>query len=444
MATSHGTDRITAIVVRASVIIALSLTLLVAVHSVFTGHISYARLFAGGMIAVYFFIAELVTRKQHYIFAGWMVMLVYTAITVSTLLLWGLNAPVGVLAIGFIVFLSGVMLGPKHIPWVISFVVVFLFGVQYIHASGYIRPDLHELGQPSHYFDVLTYVTILGAFALLSWLSGKQTEYLLLRARVAEKKVRLEKENLALKLEEQSRHLHAMQLQEMVAMYKFAEIGRSAVATLHELSNLLSVLTLDIDDIRHQHQRSEAITNAKEGIHHINQLVRHTRHQLQDNVTSEVFNAIPTIERTIKEMQIKFVSKNVELHKVLPQRTSFRILGDPQNLSHVIIILLNNALDAVLMAKNPKVTIEVIQNKTSLIIDVVDTGHGIPEQQQALLFHPHKSSKPSGLGVGLFITRHIVESQLGGKIKYIHSDSGARFQINIPRYIKEAHNEAAI
>jgi len=436
MTATYGTKRMTVIVLRGSVIVAAVLTSLIIIHGYFSGNILGIRVLCGLFVMLFLLIAEFSVRQQHYVLSGWMVMALYAFLATATLLTWGLNTPVGILTAGFVVFLSGVMLGPKHIPWMILSVIAILFTVQHVHSSGYIDPNNEALAKPSHYFDVLVYTTILGIFALISWLSSKQTEHSLKRAKIAESKVRTEKENLIQKLEEQSVRLRETQLQEMVSLYKFAAIGQSTTATLHELSNLLSVLTLDIDDIGQQHQRSTAIINTKGGIEHINDLVRQARRQLHNNRNVEIFNAIPIIEQVLREIQPKFKLRGVEFQKHLPQRKSFQIIGDSLNVSHVLTILLNNALDACISVSNPKVIIKIQQEHNTLRIDVIDNGIGIAEPQQASLFSPRQSTKPSGLGIGLYITRHIIEHQLHGKITYISPITGAHFSIQLPRYVK--------
>lgn len=435
MAAPHDTKRMTAIVLRGSVIVSLALTFLIIINGYFLGEILGIRILCGLFAVLYLLIAEFIAEKQHHTLAGWLVMALYAFLATTTLLVWGLNTPVGILAVGFVILLSGIILGPKHILWVVLSVTALLLIVQHVHDAGYISPHLEVLAEPSRYCDVLVYVTIFSVFGIISWLSGKQTEHSLERARIAEGKVRAEKENLIEKLNEQSARLRETQLHEMVSLYKFAAIGQSTTATLHELSNLLSVLTLDIDDIGQQHQRSKAITNTKEGIDHINNLVRQVRRQLHNNRNVEVFNAITVIEQTLNELQPKFRSRGVELQKQIFQRKSFRVMGDPLNVSHVLTILINNALDALISVPDPKITIKVEQERTSLKISVIDNGIGISGSRKASLFSPHQSSKPTGLGIGLYITRHIIENQLHGKIAFKSPVIGAEFIVELPRHV---------
>ncbi|MDB5180280.1 MAG: ATPase [Candidatus Saccharibacteria bacterium] len=431
---SAGTERMTAIVLRGSLLVLIALTVLLTLHGIASGNLRIQRIEFGLIIILYLFFAEYLAKKQKHVVAGWMIMTLYVLLGLSTLLTWGLNSPVGILVIGFVVFLSGVMLGTKYIVWVMSGVALLLFLVQYIHKTGHVSPNYQVFARPSDFFDVFAYITILGIFALLSWLSGKQTERSLIRAKTAEENLRIEKDNLVIKLEEQSKRLQQAQLQEMMQLYKFAEIGQSTTITLHELSNLLSELTLDIDDIGQQQDRSKAIINVKDGISRINRLVRQTRKQIHDNSTTEVFSLIPVINTVVEEYESKFKLKNITFLTHIPKSTAFKIVGDALNFSHVLIILLNNALDACELKHEKKVSIEVIQKKDIIAITISDNGPGIPINSRSHLFSPHTSNKPTGLGIGLYVTKHIIESQLHGRIYLEPTSIGASFKIELPKY----------
>ena len=430
----YSTQRMTAIVLRGSLVTSIALGALLLAHGMVANNIMTARIISVFIVILYLLLCEFLVKKRFFIAAGWLIIALYTFVSLVTLLYWGLNVSMGILSIGFVVFLSGLILGPKYIVWVMSIVIVLLISVQYLTYSGLVKPNLTVLAKPSDYFDVLMYITVFSIFALLSWLSSRQAERSLHRARDAEEKLRAEKANLVIKLDKQSRRLHQTQLQEMLRLYKFAEIGQSTTATLHELSNLLSELTLDIDDIGKSHQRSAVITNAKDGISRINHLVKQTRRQLHDNRTTEVFNAIPIIDQTVNELSLKFQNQRVLLTKHFSQRTSFKIVGDTLNLSHIITMLLNNALDACALKNDAHVSIRISQTKDTLSIHISDNGPGIPEHEAKHLFSPHESAKPNGLGIGLYITKHILETQFHGKISIHKVTAGALFLIELPRY----------
>ena len=430
----YGRKRMTAIVLRGTLLLTATLVLLLIINGILVGNIQTARIIIGTLIAAYLIFAEIFVQYKKFLVAAWMLIILYASLATIVLLTWSLNASIGILTIGFTVFLAGTLLGTKYISAVTVGSISILFSIQSIHYVDLVTPDLSALSKQSHFMDVLAYATIIGIFALISWLAGKQTEHSIQRALKAEMKIKGEKLNLVQKLNEQSIALRQTQLKEMANLYKFASIGQSTTATLHELSNQLSILTLDIDDLQLRHRQSKAIQNAKEGIESINLLVRQTRKQLQENQELIRFNAIPIIERAVVEIQSKLNSKNVVLHKHIPKRMSFVVSGDPLNLSHVITILLNNAFDACVSNENSTIQISVSESINTLSISVIDNGPGIRGTTHNL-FQPHKSAKPNGLGIGLYITKQIVENQFKGKIRAKQLPTGAEFIVSLPQAV---------
>jgi signal transduction histidine kinase len=98
----------------------------------------------------------------------------------------------------------------------------------------------------------------------------------------------------------------------------------------------------------------------------------------------------------------------------------------------VIENLVKNALDAIEGRGN--ITIEVHKISNSLAIDVTDTGKGIPKSRFKQVFQPGYSTKKRGWGLGLTLTKRIVENYHKGKI-FVKSSTigkGTTFRILLP------------
>jgi len=100
-----------------------------------------------------------------------------------------------------------------------------------------------------------------------------------------------------------------------------------------------------------------------------------------------------------------------------------RILADPLQIQQVMLNLLNNALDAQRTAGHPWEPIEVRfgLDAGAHFITVRDSGCGLPPEQFARLFEPFFTTKPEGLGLGLSLSKGIIES-LGGKLSAVTND----------------------
>ena len=374
--------------------------------------------------------------KQNYTIVNWMLITFFLGVASATLLTWGLNAPIGILTICFVLTLPGILMNTRSIPLVTLIVVVIMCAIQTAHSSGLIHANNSVLSLPSTTWDVATYVTIFTIFSLVGWTSGNQREKNLQRALQAERIVKAQKAELAIKLEEQSAALRQSQLRQIRELHRFAFIGQSAAATLHELSNQLSIMNLDIEDIGQAHTNSEAIANAKVGMKHMNRIVRQARQQLNSYDQLEKFNAITAIRQSIKDSLPKFAHRRVKLTKIpLVGRQTFTIKGSQLALVHCLTILFNNAIDACYDTANPEVIILLRNYKTSLVVTISDNGSGIPPTEIETLFEPKVSQKPTGLGVGLYIAHHIIVNQFNGTIRHEPTNVGTKFVITLKKQV---------
>ncbi|MCK5783086.1 MAG: ATP-binding protein, partial [Desulfobacterales bacterium] len=87
--------------------------------------------------------------------------------------------------------------------------------------------------------------------------------------------------------------------------------------------------------------------------------------------------------------------------------------------SWVIENLIKNAIDA--MSGQGKITISMYEEKNNAIIDVSDTGKGIPKSHFKAIFNPGYTSKKRGWGLGLSLSKRIIRDYHQGKIYVRHS-----------------------
>ena len=102
---------------------------------------------------------------------------------------------------------------------------------------------------------------------------------------------------------------------------------------------------------------------------------------------------------------------------------------DRDKIKQVLLNLIRNAAEA--MPSGGKITIEVRATDNAVLLDITDTGIGIPLDMD--VFEPFVTTKKEGTGIGLVIVRQIVTAH-GGKISYrSRPGEGTRFRIELPR-----------
>jgi signal transduction histidine kinase len=109
------------------------------------------------------------------------------------------------------------------------------------------------------------------------------------------------------------------------------------------------------------------------------------------------------------------------------------LLADPDQLYRVLLNLVRNARQ-VLEAGGGEIRLKARANADGLVIDVADTGPGVPEAIRGRLFEPFSaSSKVDGSGLGLAIARELMRAQ-GGDIALLDSSpAGTTFRLTLPR-----------
>jgi len=109
------------------------------------------------------------------------------------------------------------------------------------------------------------------------------------------------------------------------------------------------------------------------------------------------------------------------------------VQGDRVQLQQVLINLIMNAIDAMRTATDRARYLDIMSAKhgDSVAVRVQDCGIGIDPDRLERIFEPFYTTKPEGIGIGLSISRSIIESH-GGRLWTEPASYGAIFQFTLP------------
>jgi len=150
--------------------------------------------------------------------------------------------------------------------------------------------------------------------------------------------------------------------------------------------------------------------------------------------------SIPTLEITdiVKETidsydYLKARSSNLIAFDIKIPDSDMQVNLNKQLYSWAIENLVKNAIDA--MKGRGKLSIEITQLENDIMINVTDTGKGISKKYFHKIFEPGFTTKKRGWGLGLSLTKRIIEDFHDGKIKVLQSEigKGTTFQIQLKR-----------
>lgn len=141
------------------------------------------------------------------------------------------------------------------------------------------------------------------------------------------------------------------------------------------------------------------------------------------------FEVADLFNRNLELLSSKFEENAIKTSvKIIPQE--LKILADPDLIDQVMINLLLNAIDAVKNIKNPKISIMASFNLNNRItIEIADNGKGIKQDILDKIFMPFFTSKEKGSGIGLSLSRQIMQMHKGSISVRSKQEEGAIFTI---------------
>lgn len=131
------------------------------------------------------------------------------------------------------------------------------------------------------------------------------------------------------------------------------------------------------------------------------------------DIISDTKNSFEYLQaRSSKQVIFEFKAPNIPIFVAI----------NPVLHSWTIENLVKNAIDA--MKGKGKLSIEIVEGDKQVYITVIDTGSGIPKHKFKKIFEPGYTSKKRGWGLGLSLTKRIVQEYHKGKIRVVHSELG--------------------
>ena len=144
------------------------------------------------------------------------------------------------------------------------------------------------------------------------------------------------------------------------------------------------------------------------------------------------FNIKEVVLKTIKFLETSIKFNNIKLILNLPDDCI--ITGFPNEYSQVILVILNNAKDALLerKIKEKQIEINLEKEKNRTILKITDNAGGIDAKVMDKIFNPYFTTKEDkGTGVGLYMSKMIIEKNMKGKLSFGNTKKGAEFKIEI-------------
>ncbi|HBA88070.1 MAG TPA: hypothetical protein DCZ75_08815 [Geobacter sp.] len=177
-------------------------------------------------------------------------------------------------------------------------------------------------------------------------------------------------------------------------------------------------------------------TNVKrtmEIIQHMSKTIDDFRHFFMPEKEKIRFRVLDVVEKTLSLLEAAFGAYQINTETVAAGDPVLE--GYPNEYSQVLLNILTNAKDAFLSrdVADPKIVIRVDTEGDKSVVTITDNAGGIPKEIIDKIFDPYFTTKgpEQGTGVGLFMSKTIIEKNMGGALSVRNTDGGAEFRIKV-------------
>jgi signal transduction histidine kinase len=230
----------------------------------------------------------------------------------------------------------------------------------------------------------------------------------------------------------------------LIQQTKMATMGEMIGAIAHQWKQPLNTLAITLQDVEMAYQfnelNDEYLAKFKKDAMHTIQTMSNTIEDFKNffspNKKLEEFFVEDAIAETLKMLEPQLRLHNVEIIFDKEATKNHRHTCYKNELKQVLLNIIANAKDALFDRKpqNPFIKIDVnTLDNNRLEIAIEDSAGGVPEEIIDRIFDSYFTTKgeESGTGIGLYMSKQIVEENLHGKISVSNTDNGARFSVRV-------------
>jgi signal transduction histidine kinase len=261
---------------------------------------------------------------------------------------------------------------------------------------------------------------------------------------IAAQKQYLEDLNLSLEKKVQDETLRRVEQDRLLMRQsRMAAMGEMIGNIAHQWRQPLNALAINIQDAKMAYEYGEVDEEYIENlVSESMKLIKSMSHTIDDfrdfflpNKEKELFCVQTACYGSIELLNAVLRNASIEMSVDMPIEDIW-INGFGRELSHVLLNLLSNAKDALISnaVQNPVITIKVALENDGVLICVGDNGGGIPDDILEKIFDPYFTTKhkAQGTGLGLYMTKLIVEQHMKGYIAVKNGENGAQFDVKVP------------
>jgi len=236
----------------------------------------------------------------------------------------------------------------------------------------------------------------------------------------------------------------AKQEQMLIQQSRFAAMGEMIGNIAHQWRQPLNALSLLLQNIENAYEMDmldeayikRSVAKGNRLTKAMSQTIDDFRNFFRPNKEAEIFSVHSALNATMDMVKSSFENHMITFEQHIDD--SLCVRGFSSEFSQVILNILTNAKDALLENKEiqRQIIINVFKgenNDNNVIIEIKDNAGGIPQDIIQNIFDPYFTTKEEGkgTGIGLYMSKTIVETNMRGRLSVLNTENGAKFIIEL-------------
>lgn len=226
----------------------------------------------------------------------------------------------------------------------------------------------------------------------------------------------------------------------VIQQSKLAEIGEVFSSIAHQWKNpLVEISTIAQEQaFTHKDKKSnkfveEIMAQVKfmtETINAFQRFIMPSSEKVTFNMEEAINSTIKIIEHTIKYSYLDIIIDKSKAKNLV-------VFGYKNEFMQTLLNIINNAKDQILeqkkrgFAKKGQIKFYMYNEQKNIILEICDNGGGVKEWMLDKIFEEYFTTKINGHGIGLYMSKLIIEDKMGGKIEAFNKDEGLCFKITL-------------
>jgi signal transduction histidine kinase len=219
---------------------------------------------------------------------------------------------------------------------------------------------------------------------------------------------------------------------------RLSVLGEGIAGVAHELNNVMNVVVGHVSLVQNRRAEmtpaiAEHLDKALEGCENATRILRNTLHAVREGSREKTLVSLADVARRTVELKAHDLRRDAIVARVTFGEDFPSVVGVAFQLQQVLLNLVTNAQHALRESAAPRsIEIAGIAHDGHAVIEVRDSGPGIPAETLPQLFKPFFTTKSEGTGLGLTVSAAIIRDHGGGLTADNRPDGGAVFRIRMP------------